>query len=188
MTNLNRIVMAGAITIQSPSDYVGRAGELTLNTDTGQLSYHDGVTPGGIPIGGSAVLSTGKISLTTAQLLSLNTSPVTIIPAPGASKYIYVVMSSYELIFGTTPFVLNDGDQGPGLFYGSISGFTADNASGSGAFSASESCISTGTSGYTTSPTTSFENLPVILANGIADMTDGDGIGTMTVIYTVIDL
>jgi hypothetical protein len=134
------------------------------------------------------VHSTGKISLTTAQLLSLNTSPVTIIPAPGPGKCIMVILSVYELIFGTTPFVLNNGDQGPGLYYGSTSGYTADNASGNGAFSGSSNTISTGNDVYSPLPTSGFENLPIILGSSFANMTGGDGTGTINVLYWIVTL
>src|SRR5271163_1499380 len=61
--------------------------------------------------GSGAILSTGKISLTSAQLLALFSDPVTIIPAPGAGKMILVIAAIYELIYGSTTYEGSDANQ-----------------------------------------------------------------------------
>lgn len=53
-----------------------------------------------------------QIRLTTAQLLALSTTPVTIIPAPGAGKYIVPQIFTGQLTFGGTPFSIANGGAG----------------------------------------------------------------------------
>ncbi len=48
-----------------------------------------------------------KVTLTSAQLLSINTSPVDIIPAPGAGKIILVNKLFYKFDYQTTPYNTN---------------------------------------------------------------------------------
>ena len=51
----------------------------------------------------SGLLNT-TISISSAQILSLNSSPIEIIPAPGVGKVINVVNSTLSLNYGTTPY------------------------------------------------------------------------------------
>ena len=48
--NVGHILLKRGNTVQS-SAYIGPLGELTYNTDTGEVSVHNNVTPGGSPIG-----------------------------------------------------------------------------------------------------------------------------------------
>lgn len=136
--------------------------------------------------GGGAVLSTAKISLTSAQLLALNTSPVEIIAAPGTGKYIAVIQSVYNSLAGATPYAYADGSNGNGLFYGG-----ADGAGGDGTdnqvFANASSAINVGTGGLG-SALTNVENLPLLLTDPAGNMTAGDGTGSITVLYSIIDL
>jgi hypothetical protein len=52
MTNLNKVVTKGVTTTLEFSEYVGNSGEVTVNAPAAQISIHDGVTPGGLPLGG----------------------------------------------------------------------------------------------------------------------------------------
>lgn len=54
---------------------------------------------------GNAVLQYRKVTLSSANILSLNSSPVTIIPAPGAGKAIVVQASMAEIDYGTTTYI-----------------------------------------------------------------------------------
>lgn len=49
-----------------------------------------------------------RVTLSAAQIKSLNSNPVTIIPAPGPGKYIIVKGSTYKLNYGGTPFNVNN--------------------------------------------------------------------------------
>ena len=60
---------------------------------------------GGISSGGLSI----KVSISSAQLLNLNSSPVTVISAPGAGKVIEVMNCMVKYNFGTTPYVCAGG-------------------------------------------------------------------------------
>ena len=70
-------------------------GELYYATDVEAL--YVGPTP--TVIGGG--LQTVTVTLTSAQLLALSTTPIQIVAAPGAGKYIFPVSYALEYIFGT---------------------------------------------------------------------------------------
>jgi hypothetical protein len=146
--------------------------------------------------GSGAVLSTGKISLTSAQLLALHSSPVPIIAAPGAGKMILVLSALYELIYGSAAYECSDQTQG--LFFGTgVSGNAADSASddtlGYQVFTAPADTVVVSAPLINTqiapvAPTSGAENQPVVLSSYVADMTTGDGTGSITVLYTVVTL
>ena len=54
--------------------------------------------------GGSAQIFEMKISLTSAQIQTLNSIPVIVHPSPGVGKYVEVITSEANLIFGTIAF------------------------------------------------------------------------------------
>ena len=49
------------------------------------------------------------MAVSSAQLLALAATPILIVPAPGAGKMILPIMTSYEFIFGTTPYTNSGG-------------------------------------------------------------------------------
>lgn len=59
--NLHKIATKGAVTTLPPASYIGNAGELTLDTSTGVIHFHDGSTPGGAPTGGGGGSSNGSV-------------------------------------------------------------------------------------------------------------------------------
>lgn len=137
--------------------------------------------------GGASVVKIVRVALTSAQLLSLNSSPMEILPSPGPGQYVYVIASSYELTFGTTAYSSND--TGPGLYYApSSQGLPADNAVGARAFSGSGSIVSANVGVVANATPDSIDNAAILLMNPTDDMTDGDGTGSLTVLYSVINL
>lgn len=160
-----------------------------LVTPTGgtQGRLADKLAGGGSP---GAVSSTGKIVVSSAHLLSLFSSPVEIIPAPGAGKMVIIVASFYGLIFGTAQYIVT-GSFAPALFYTSSAGNPADVAPAQGTvLQGSASAVQLISGQFVNSlvsGTADFENQPVVLTQD-ADMTDGDGTGSITVLYSIIDL
>lgn len=55
--------------------------------------------------GGS--LATVKVSLSSAQILALNTTPVTLVAAPGAGKIIQPIAVMFNLVYNTTTYATN---------------------------------------------------------------------------------
>lgn len=88
MTNLNRIVTQGIISTLTPAEYVGKFGELTVDTETGQISFHNGVTTGGISpnagtgavtaVAGVATLNTMAGKVTSEALIGATTYSLTL--------------------------------------------------------------------------------------------------------------
>lgn len=64
------------------------------------------VTVGQIQTVVSPILTT-SLSLTSAQILLLNTNPIEIVPAPGAGKVIEVISAFGAITFGTTSYTSN---------------------------------------------------------------------------------
>jgi hypothetical protein len=126
-----------------------------------------------------ATLLSVKVSLSSSQILNATTSPVTVIPAPGAGKVVVIIQSVYSYIFGTTPY-----SGGPvGLYYG-----TTPNQADYGqlfffALSASSFGL-VGQGGNQSDLISQYENQP-ILFTGTGPYTGGDGTGAVTVWYVI---
>lgn len=72
MYNLHKILTKGALTTTLPSTYIGTIGELTLDSSTGVISFHDGTSPGGAPVSGGSSAFADSLSVSdsaTAQLV-----------------------------------------------------------------------------------------------------------------------
>ncbi len=69
--------------------------------------------PGG---GGVTIQSTGPIAISSAELLALHDSPVAIIPAPGAGKFIAPIFATLDYHYGTTDY----SETGIDFFWGTV--------------------------------------------------------------------
>lgn len=56
---------------------------------------------------GGTVTYAAEIKITTAQILALNSTPITIVAAPGASKYIEVVSASANMTYVSAAYATN---------------------------------------------------------------------------------
>ena len=152
--------------------------------DNTKALYGDGTFKA--PAGGAVQSVT--VSLSSAQLLALNTSPVTIVPAPGAGSYILVLVTSYELIYGSSPYSLA-GDP-PGLAYGGNAIYPADQGWNVSSFTGSSSSVAfvagPGSIGFV--PTSNVSNQPVKLVADIGNPTSGNSTGKVTVLYATVTL
>jgi len=129
-------------------------------------------------------ISVLNISLSNAEVLSLHSSPVQLLAAPGAG-FMHIVLSAvFVYKYGTTAFY--DGP-GPTYIYGSnVNDFWA--TVGTSFLNGTSDLISNATmqnggSGIYEADLTEFENQPVNLQSS-ADPTVGDG--TLTVILTYV--
>jgi hypothetical protein len=53
MTNIHKFLTRGGPSTADPSNYIGKPGEITFNSNTATIVVHDGITLGGTVIGGS---------------------------------------------------------------------------------------------------------------------------------------
>lgn len=173
-------VTDGSTTVPDVTTLDFTSGATVTNGGNGSANVAIASAPAG------AVLSTGKISLTNAQLLNLFSSPVPIIAAPGVGLCLFVIAAIYETI--NTPPGFTSPDGGPNLYYGSGSGQVADNPTT--AFSLGNTLVGSASSFQGgNAGTAEVENQALVLANPTSNMTGGNnGTGTLTVLYAVISL
>ena len=83
-----------------PKGFVG----MLVDTITNEIVLFDsnGIIASGSS-GGTDVIST-KLSLTSVEVLALNTTPIEIVAAPGVGKVILPFSSMLRVIFNTTPY------------------------------------------------------------------------------------
>jgi hypothetical protein len=85
-----------------------KEGQLFYSTDTKVLSYGDGVTSEAIQKADACTcVKTVKVSLSSAQILNSNTTPIQLIAAPGAGKIIVCESIIINSTFVTTPYSTN---------------------------------------------------------------------------------
>lgn len=151
--------------------------------------------PTGEQLNSLASVQTFSMPLTLAQMTSLFTDPITLLPPPGEG-FAYVIMSScYQNVHGTGSFTSTD--SGPGLYYGLPSLQSGNNVADGGAgvspFVPEDVIIQPpilpviDNFGGFQSTTSWIDNAPIVLANVSANMTGGAGShGRITILYYVI--
>src|SRR6266478_1201801 len=82
-------------------------------------------------IAGLGAIHQVKVGLSPAQLVTLFSNPVTIVPAPGPGRCVFVLACAYFLKFASVAYALGDGDATVGLFYAGV-GQSADSSRGQG--------------------------------------------------------
>lgn len=117
-------------------------------------------------------------TLSSAEILSLFTSPVTLVSAPGSGKAIHVLNACVKLVYGTTTYTagatvrIGVGSYIPAISFSSILSGTADG-------------ISFGiASSYTQSGSDGVSNQPLIV-KGTVDELNGDSTLKITVNYAI---
>jgi len=130
------------------------------------------------------MLSRVAVVLSHAQILTLDSSPVQLIPAPGANRIINVVSVFYSYRFGTVPYFIA-GTPAIATFYGNDTGlrtpqdFGYTNLTASASNNTSASAVGGG------SQAISGVNQPLVAAVVSVDPTGGDGTLKVVVYYTV---
>lgn len=158
--------------------------------DTIASLNNDGSTPTnpGQP-GVAGLVNKIKLTLTAAQLNALKTTPISIIPAPGASKFIQVLGVSARLLFGTTAFTLNAGTLK--LFMGAVANAKALTADMSALLTQTVNATTIGQAvlGLATLTDAQGINVDVEAGNdGAANYTLGDGTVEFIIQYKIIGL
>lgn len=134
------------------------------------------------PSAGGGGVQTAQVSLSSAQLLALNATPVLIVAAPGAGKVLSLLSVMYDYVFVTTPYTEADPVR---LCYNSDPSLQIDaGATFDGGTSVSSILINPSQS-QTGGPTASLDNSAIWLAVPSA-MTAGDGTLKVTANYLVL--
>ena len=84
-----------------------KEGQLFYNTTTKTLSFGDGVTHVGVQTDECTCVKTVKVTLSSAQILNSNTTPVELIPAPGVEKVLLIHDMVVRYPDSTTPYATN---------------------------------------------------------------------------------
>ena len=145
-------------------------GELFFNQADGVLWSRD--DSGVICLGGSA-----SLTIASADVLTLNTTPLTIVPAAGVGTFIELISASVYIDFNTTPYAT---DKSLYLFQDTATESMASNSNALGA-------TSTVLSGFIKEEgANSLENTPVKVKSLTTDPTAGDSDITVFVKYRII--
>ena len=142
--------------------------------------------PGFIPPPGTVL--TVSVPLTAAQLLTTFSAPLTLVPAPGVGMMLVFVWSGYDVLPGNSPYINTDG--GPQIWFGTPTGTAFDDYALGTLFAATAPSVAQGASQISSAVTAraNVENQPLVLASPSADMTNGNGTGTLTLAYSIVSL
>lgn len=145
---------------------------LTLNGTTGEIEQ----------IANNTIQSI-EISLSSAQLLAINTTPIEAIPAPGAGKAILLMDEQYfSYTFVTTAYGPNDNLT---LLYGAATQIESFTNALNGAVSTITGEVANQLSA---TATTLIDNQAVNISSLTGDPTLGDGTGKFFIQYRIVDL
>jgi hypothetical protein len=133
-----------------------------------------------------------SVTLTSAQLLALSTTPITLVPAPGVGKYIFPTYFTMQYHFGGVAYA---GAGSCDMIYGPPPVVNPTNliitynwtAAASGIIHAAASCTFIGICGEGLTPYTTVNNAAVVFTAPTA-VTGGDGTLTITLNYSILPL
>lgn len=135
------------------------------------------------PIGAAPPFLRTRQTVSSAQILALNTTPIVLVPAPAANQIVEIWRIHIELIFGTIAYT---GGTLLNVRYGTSTGPTAATAPSNGAFTGVASGI-TSTPSLVGGAAFTSAGLRVVLSNS-GNYTLGDGTGVITTYYTLENL
>lgn len=136
------------------------------------------------------------IPVSSAQLLDLQNTPVELVPAPGAGKFVIPILLTAEYIAGATPYAYAGGNGltfgSPGSALNALSGYPITDTPNSFGIPLKEI---TSTITFVGFPSTDWDNrstetsdlmnAPLQMTIDANPLTDGDGSMVITVLYTL---
>ncbi|HVB24111.1 MAG TPA: hypothetical protein VNG51_19390 [Ktedonobacteraceae bacterium] len=128
-----------------------------------------------------AVIKSVKVTLTSAQILALNTTPITLIAAQGANTYIEVLAATAKLDFGTVAYT---GANAANITYTNGAGAAATGTLSSSFLDSSSSAAAK----VVPAAVTPVVNSPVVISVGTANPAAGDSTITLDLFYRVVTL
>lgn len=143
------------------------------------------VVPVALAQAGGGTVQTVTVTLTSAQILTLYSSPVQVVPAPGAGQILNPISFTLQYKFGTTAYVVAQQDI---HFTGPAQNQYA-NLSAVNFLDAPSSRVATvPATGQASADAATYANQPIMVGLTASDATQGDGTVTITVCYTVVAL
>lgn len=130
-------------------------------------------------LGLDGVAQRKQLTLTSAQILALNSTPVTLVPAPGAGKYIEVLRVSAKLVFNSVAYT---GANALEIRYTDGSGAKATSDLAAALINAA----ATRRDSATAAAVTQVANAPVVAAVPSANPGAGDSTMVVDVLYRVV--
>ncbi len=161
----------------------------TTETCGGMMLYNSTLKSFGFMSGAETQFSQmpqmATVSLTTAQLLALNATPISLVAATGANTMIVVDRVCLQYTYLTTAFTVPGGAQ----FTFTIGGIAAaTQVAAAGLVDQTVNKIITSQGGLAVNTVSTLTNAPLLLTNTIGALTNGLGSMTATVWYTVINV
>lgn len=124
-----------------------------------------------------------SVTLTSAQVLAIFTTPVTVVPAPGAGLAIVPIIAIYDYVAGTTPYT--DGGGSLRINVGNVFGL-AQLTTASFWTAASSRVSSVNAAIASVVQTTNLANGALTVSSSTANPTLGNGTVAVTVAYMVV--
>ena len=142
-------------------------------------------------VGGGAAASAlfpqvASVNIPSASILTLFTTPVTIVAAPGAGKMIQVLSVNYSLTFVTTAYTV--GGATVSLTYNAGASPVIDNQAKSVLNAVASKMATVNATANTGTAPANVANLPVTLSTVTSNPTTGDGTFRVTVTYITVTL
>lgn len=125
------------------------------------------------------------VRLTSAQILTLTSSPVKVIAEPGLNKMIRIISSVCYYKFGTLPYKGVSG--GPTLYYGTPSFATVAIGDYFQGFGFTRSQVQTVKQQNDNEDPSIFFNQPITLCDEAGNYTAGDGTAKIWICFSIVD-
>lgn len=132
--------------------------------------------------------SVASVTLSSAQVLAIFTTPITVVAAPGAGLMVLPTAALFNYTFVSTAYT--DGGGSLFLYYGSNAGTAATSSMATSGFwtlthsAATQSTIIN----HSNAAVTALANQPLVLQQNTANPTLGNGTLTVTVAYAVVPI
>jgi len=131
---------------------------------------------------GAGAVQTATVTLDSADIVSLHTTPVTIIPAQGAGTVIQLIAMTISMDYNSTPYATD-------VTLRLLNGVSVANQDGSCLSSASDYYANKNLqSNYSVAGGNTFENVAVTMTTPTSNPTAGNSSVKITVLYTVVNL
>jgi hypothetical protein len=156
--------------------------KITTGAVNGHVLTSDGTGNATWGASGSGVVQSATVTLSSADILSLHTTPIVLVAAQGAGTVIQLISATYSMTFNTTPYatdttlrILNSG--------------TVIQSDGTALSTASDYYRNSSLlTNYSVAGVNTYENGDVTVTTPSSNPTAGDSDVTITVLYSVINL